>query len=103
MKNERFKKVFNWVAGVFGVVVLFLLGKRFNRNTRERLERTGDNLENGRRTADSIQTGNNAIEELSGKLGEHIDAAGQANNDAQDAVRHGLDIITEIKKRNELE
>lgn len=96
--NETFefiKSVLPWVVALVLGVLAYLLFRKAGNNHRERIERTREHVETGRRTIDLIQDGNTDAK-------EHIDRAEQSVTDAQDRVRHSLDIVEEIRKRNQV-
>lgn len=92
---EFIKSVLPWVVALVLGVLAYLLIRRSGGNHRERTERTRKHVETGRRTVDLVQDGNTDAK-------EHTERAEQSVADAQDRVRHSLDIIEEIRKRNQV-
>ena len=98
MTNEwlEFFKIFFpcLTVAVLGLLAYFLF-RHAGSNHRERTERIRENVEDSRRTVDTIQDGNN----------EHkhsVERAEQGIDNAQDGVRQSLDLIEEIRKRNKV-
>ncbi len=92
---EFIKTVIPWVVALILGVLAFIIIRKAGGNNRERVERTREHVETGRRTVDLIQDGNTDAK-------EHTERAEQSVADAQDRVRHGIDIVEEIRKRNQL-
>lgn len=96
--NETFefiKSVLPWIVALVLGVLAYLLFRRAGSNHRERTERTRKHVETGRRTVDLIQDGNTDAQ-------KHTERAEQSITDAQDRVRHSLDMVEEIRKRNQV-
>ena len=92
---EFIKSILPWVVALVLGVLAFIIIKRSGGNNRERVERIREHVETGRRTVDLIQDGNTDAK-------EHTERAEQSVTDAQDRVRHGLDLVEEIRKRNQV-
>ena len=92
---EFIKSVLPWVVALVLGVLAYLLFRKAGSNHRERTERTREHVETGRRTVDLIQDGNTDAK-------EHTERAEQSIANAQDRVRHSLDIVEEIRKRNQV-
>lgn len=112
--NEKIRKVLSWLGGISAFVLAVLCG-RWKRNAdRKRISDAKDSVADGRRTTDEIRERNSVAQgeaqgiagtgdELADKIREsslNVERAGEGLGNAHDAVRHGIEILDEVEKRN---
>ena len=113
--NEKGKKIFSWLGGIFVFVLAMFCGKWRRDANRKRISDAQDSVADGRRTTGEVRERNQVItdeaqgiagtgNELADQVRESsasAERAGEGIDNARNAVRHGIDILEQVEKRNE--